>query len=264
MAAETEHERTSRRHRRTLFDGAADHYDAYRPGYPREIVDVVAATAGLDTDSSVLEVGCGTGQLTERLADLGFHLTAIDIGPHMVAAARRRPATTPVLFHAIPFEDFQAVDHTFDLIVSGTAFHWIDPEIKFRKPADLLREGGWLALLSTGETYDDPLGRALLDMWTARTDHWWSVPGDTAAIAASGLFDTPVHRTHTRRIVLSPDAVIGVENTRATSLSWPPAARHEFTEELRAHLRSHTEVHLTQQTSLTMARVLPPEAGGQR
>jgi len=73
-----------------LFDGVAGLYQASRPGYPGQLVEFVAATAGLNAGSSVLEVGCGTGQLTERLAGFGFGLTAIDIGPSMIATARHR------------------------------------------------------------------------------------------------------------------------------------------------------------------------------
>lgn len=158
-----------------------------------------------------------------------------------------------------PFEDFAAAEGSFDLIVSGAAFHWVDPEVKFRKSAGLLRPGGWLALLDTEEHYNDPLGAALLGMWTARGDSdgaWVRRLADTEVITGTGLFDTPIQRTDSQWITRPVDVVIGVENTRATSLSWPDDIRRGFTEELRHHLRSQTEVHLTQQTSLTMARIL--------
>jgi ubiquinone/menaquinone biosynthesis C-methylase UbiE len=262
MGAETEQERSKRRHQRTLFDSAAQLYEASRLGYPSTIVELAVATAGLGADSAVLEVGCGTGQLTERLARFGFRLTAIDLGPSMISAARRRLGGSAVSFEVASFEDFAAPEASFDLIVSGTAFHWVDPEVRFRKPARLLRPGGWLALLETGEHYDEPFGAALLGMWAARSDDGGARVGqphfaDTGVIVGTGLFETPVHKTHTQRIVRPAETVVGVENTRATSLSWPDDSRREFTEQLRHHLRSQTEVQLTQQTSLTMARVPP-------
>jgi ubiquinone/menaquinone biosynthesis C-methylase UbiE len=142
VPAETEEQRSKRRRQRTLFDGVAQLYDATRPGYPAEIVEFLAATAGAGTGSAMLEVGCGTGQLTRDLARLGFDLTAIDIGPAMVAMARRALADAPVSFRTCSFEDFAAADWSFDLIVSATAFHWIDPEVRFSKSARLLRPGG--------------------------------------------------------------------------------------------------------------------------
>jgi ubiquinone/menaquinone biosynthesis C-methylase UbiE len=262
VEAETEQQRSQRRHQRTLFDGVAQLYEASRLGYPPAIVELAVATAGLGPGSAVLEVGCGTGQLTERLACFGFRLTAIDLGPSMINAARRRLAGSAVLFDVASFEDFAAPEASFDLIISGTAFHWVDPEVRFRKPARLLRPGGWLALLETGERYDEPFRAALQGMWAARGgDGGALVRGphfaDTEVIAGTGLFETPVHQAHTQRIVRAAETVVGVENTRATSLNWPDDIRREFTEELRQHLRSQAEVQLTQETSLTMARVLP-------
>jgi hypothetical protein len=46
-----------------------------------------------------------------------------------------------------------------------------------------------------------------------------------------------------------------VESTRATSLAWPEDVRRRFTEEIRNFLRGVTEVQLTRETTLTMARV---------
>jgi hypothetical protein len=99
-------------------------------------------------------------------------------------------------------------------------------------------------------------------MWAARGgDGGTRVRGphfaDTEVIADTGLFETAIHTTHTQRIVRPAETVVGVESTRATSLSWPDDIRREFTEQLRHHLRSQIEVQLTQETSLTMARVVP-------
>jgi ubiquinone/menaquinone biosynthesis C-methylase UbiE len=261
MEAESERELTTRRYQRTLFDGVAQLYDDSRLGYPDEIVEFAVATAGVGTGSDVLEVGCGTGQLTRGLARFGFRLTAIDIGPSMIAAARRRFEGSGISFQCASFEQFAAAEASYDLIVSGMAFHWVDPEVKFRKPARLLRSGGWLALLEMGELYDDPFGTALRGIWAARTGAATGrVLGphcaDPEVVARTGLFEEPIHKTHTQRIVRSPEAVAAVENTRATSLSWPADTREEFTAELRHELRSQTGVPMTQQTSLTMARVL--------
>lgn len=73
------------------------------------------STAGLGPGAAVLEVGCGTGQLTEQLAWSGFRLTAIDIGASMIAAARRRLTDAEVSFQVTSFEDLDAVEASFDL-----------------------------------------------------------------------------------------------------------------------------------------------------
>ena len=131
MMAETEQQRIKRRQQRMLFDDIADAYDAYRLGYPEHITDFVTSTAGLGSGSAVLEVGCGTGQLTESLARHEVELTAIDIGPAMIAAAHRRLAGAAVAFQVCSFEELAAPDASFDLIISGAAYHWVDPEVRF-------------------------------------------------------------------------------------------------------------------------------------
>lgn len=99
-------------------------------------------------------------------------------------------------------------------------------------------------------------------MWIARSDGasaWSRQPEatETEIIATTGLFDPPARMTDAQRLVLPVETVISVENTRATLLSWPDEARQDFTEEVRRHLSGQAGVHLTQETSLTMARVRP-------
>lgn len=257
--AETEPERGKRRRQRTLFNDVAELYAKTRPGYPRDLIEFVVATAGIRVGAAVLDVGCGTGQLTGPFARRGFTMTAIDIAPSMIAAARRRLADADVRFHVGPFEDFGAPDASFDLIVSGAAFHWVDPEVRFAKAARLLRPGGWLALLGYDEVYADHFGQVLRAMWNARANgagEWTRRPADAEAFAASGVFGPPVGWASRERVTRSAESVIGVENTRATTLSWSAAVREQFNAELRGHLRSRGEVALTVESAVTMARVL--------
>jgi ubiquinone/menaquinone biosynthesis C-methylase UbiE len=254
---ESDRDRDKRHHQRVLFDDIAELYDASRPGYPARVVEFITATAGLGPGAAVLEIGCGTGQLTERLAVSRFRLTAIDIGPSMIDAARRRLAGTEVSFQATSFEGLAAADASFDLVISSAAFHWIDPEVAFAKSARLLRPGGWLALLGTEERYDDPLGEALEALWVKHGDTggaWQRRPCDPEAVAAAGLFGIPACLADEQRAVLPAGDVIALESTRATYLSWPDHSQRQFTEDVR-RLLSSQPVHLTRHTSVTMAQV---------
>ena len=90
---------------------------------------------------------------------------------------------------------------------------------------------------------------------------WVTRRADEEAIVASGLFGTPAHRTFTRRITRSAADVIGVENTRATSLSWADDVRGEFNAELSQLLSGPDPVGVTVQASVTMAPALAAVAG---
>lgn len=262
--AEDDTERAKRHYQRRLFDHVAKLYQATRPGYPPELTGFVAATAAVGAGDHVLEVGCGTGQLTQALLPFGFALTAIDLGAAMIEVARERIGADDVSFRAVPFEELDAAPGTFGLVIAGAAFHWIDPEVRFRKAARLLRPGGWLAVAGYDERYDEPLGSALDAMWRARAGTvgaWVTRPADADAIGGSGLFGPPAERTFTHRIVRHANDVIGVENTRATSLSWPADARRAFNAELRELLGDLPEVGVTVDASVTMAPVLAAAAG---
>jgi SAM-dependent methyltransferase len=77
-----------------------------------------------------------------KLAGRALNLTAIDIGVAMVAAARRNIVDPAARLQVASFEDL-ADTGPFDLIVSATAFHWVDPGVGLAKAARLLRPGGW-------------------------------------------------------------------------------------------------------------------------
>jgi SAM-dependent methyltransferase len=177
----------------------------------------------------------------------------------MIAVARRHLPEDRVALHVSSFEDYQAPGGSFDLIVAATAFHWIDPEVAWAKAARLLVPGGWLAVLSTRERYDDPLGAALLDAWIRRSDDLaWLKPTTVTvaeAMANTGLFATPIVEGHSERRRLASDIVLGLELTQATSLSYDGPTRESFRAELADLLRPLPEVGVEQQTSLTMAQV---------
>lgn len=139
-----------------VFDDVADAYDAVRQGYPPTLVDRVLERGGLGVGSRVLEIGSGTGKLTEVLLGRGLEVDAVEPGPNMAAAARRRLGEArPVTFHIGRFEDVDLPEPTFDAVFSATAFHWVDPKVGWAKAAGHLREGAVLALLVHTALRDD-------------------------------------------------------------------------------------------------------------
>jgi SAM-dependent methyltransferase len=132
-----------------MFDGVAAAYDEVRPSYPDVLVDAAVGRGRLGVGSPVLEVGCGTGKLTELLAVRGLVIDAVDPGPNMIEAARKRLGDAgKVRFHVARFEDVSLPEEAFAAVFSATAFHWVEPEVAWSKAATHLRPGGLLALLA--------------------------------------------------------------------------------------------------------------------
>lgn len=131
-----------------VFDQIAAEYDRHRPAYPDELVDQACQVAGLGRGDHVLEVGCGSGQLTRSLAVRGLHVTAVEPGTNLIALARQNlHGAGEAEFVNAQFEDALLPAGKFRAVFSASAFHWIDPKVSWQKAADALVPGGTLALV---------------------------------------------------------------------------------------------------------------------
>jgi len=140
-------ESTARRYGK-VFDEIAAEYDRRRPAYPDELVDQACRVAGIGSGDHVLEVGCGSGQLTRGLLVRGLHVTALEPGKNLITLARQNLADAgEVEFVNAQFEDASLPREQFQAVFSASAFHWIDPKVSWQKAADLLVPGGTLSLV---------------------------------------------------------------------------------------------------------------------
>ena len=132
-----------------VFDEIAAEYDRNRPMYPDELVDHACQVAGIGDGDQVLEIGCGSGQLTRSLLARGLHVTALEPGKNLMALARQNlEGAGAVEFVNARFEDASFPPEHFRAVFSASALHWVDPEIGWLKIADVLVPGGTLALIS--------------------------------------------------------------------------------------------------------------------
>jgi len=138
---------TARRYGK-VFDEIAAEYDRRRPAYPDELIDQACQVAGIGSGDHVLEVGCGSGQLTRGLVARGLHVTALEPGTSLIALARQNlEGAGEVEFVNAQFEDALLPREQFQAVFSASAFHWVDPEVSWQKAANVLVPGGALALV---------------------------------------------------------------------------------------------------------------------
>ena len=130
------------------FNDAADAYDAIRPGYPEEAFDEVSGFAGTERPR-VLEVGPGTGQATRSMVRRGWQVTAVELGPDLAERTKANFAGAPNLDVITgAFEEVELAEASFDVLVSATAWHWVEQPAGYEKAARILRPGGVIALMS--------------------------------------------------------------------------------------------------------------------
>jgi SAM-dependent methyltransferase len=127
---------------RAGFDQAAEDFDRTRPVCPPQVFDDLVRLAGLASGDRVIEIGCGTGQATVSLAERGLTITAVGLGAELAAVARRRLARFPsVDVLTTSFEAWEPPGAPFDAVVAFNSLHWIDPQLRYSKPSELLRPG---------------------------------------------------------------------------------------------------------------------------
>jgi SAM-dependent methyltransferase len=133
----------------SVFDGVAEAYHRHRPAYPDVLVDRACEGAGIGPGAAVLEIGCGTGQLTRSLLSRGLRVTAVEPGEHLIArASDNLNGVGDVRFVNARLEDASLPRAQYSAAFSASAIHWIDPDVSWRKAADALVDGGSLALVS--------------------------------------------------------------------------------------------------------------------
>jgi SAM-dependent methyltransferase len=151
------------RARALSFGSVAAEYAALRPGYP---ADAVAFLVGAGA-RRVLDLGAGTGLLTEMVLEPGRDVVAVDPSPEMLGelSARLPGVTTSVgTAEAVP-----VADASVDVVVAGQAAHWFEPASAAHEIRRVLRPGGVLGLVWNARDERVPWVRALGGLITAES-----------------------------------------------------------------------------------------------
>lgn len=224
----------SKRH--SVFDEVADLYGRARPSYPDALVDDLVALSGIPDGGRILEIGCGTGQMTLPLARRGYRVDAIELGPALATVATRNlSAFLNAAVHNVAFESWRLPRRPFDLVVSATAFHWISPRARFEKTARALKPSGTLAVVETHHVSgrDDGFFHEVQRCYEAHMPG--TEPGITLTPAeqiapkldgmGSKRFAQPVVRTYPWEATYTTDEYLDVLRTYSGHIELPPGSR---------------------------------------
>ena len=137
------------------YDADAERRAAMVPSKWRtDIIDTFAKEIATTGAESVLELGCGTGQLARYLADLSLDVTAIDLSPANIKATQARGVHSLVAdFASLPFPD-----ESFDASMAVNSLLHVPPsELTnvFAEIARILRPGALFLMVVWGGVTED-------------------------------------------------------------------------------------------------------------
>ncbi len=234
---------------REMFEEVPELYDRARPSYPDELFDDLVALARLEPGACILELGPGTGKATLPLAERGFEIVGVELGEGLAGVARRNLTAFPNV--EIVNERFEVweTEARFDAVIAFTAFHWIDPELKYAKSARLLRDGGSLAVVTTEHVQGaDPFFAAVQEDYDAvvpsdenrpppQPDE---VPDLSAEIEADGHFRNVAMRRYLWDAPYTADEYLAVLDTYSGHRSMPDEQRLRLYERIRRRIGDRT------------------------
>ena len=149
------------------FEEVSGRWDVLRTSfYGDEVRDAVLAAARILPENTVLDVGAGTGFLTESAAKIARKVIALDFSDAMMSEARAKLGGRNVEFKIGDVEQIPLPNATIDAVIGNMVLHHCpNPEAAVREMARVLVPGGRLVLSDLEEHSYESLRKEHSDLW---------------------------------------------------------------------------------------------------
>ena len=130
------------------FSNRVANYVKYRPGYPREVLELFRNGMGLTEGSVIADIGSGTGLSARLFLENGNTVYGVEPNESMRDAAREYLRDFPnFISHDGTAEETNLDDASLDFVIAAQAFHWFDADKTRNEFKRILKPGGYIALL---------------------------------------------------------------------------------------------------------------------
>ena len=179
---------------------------------------------------------------------MGFRITCLEPGRALAGQARRALREFDVEVVESRFEEWRPGGERFSLVYAATAWHWLDPDVRYQKAADILEYNGFLALWAAGHVipYDgDPFFEQIQEVYNeigeglpsgASLPRPGALADDRAEIESTGLFEVIEVRQYDWETVYDAEGYIDLLNTFSGHISMEPWQRERLYGEIRRRM----------------------------
>jgi SAM-dependent methyltransferase len=210
--------------RAASFGSEAQAYAYGRPSYPMEAVQWA-----LPEDAhTVLDLGAGTGKLTQRLLEVGLDVVAVeplDEMRELIAPAARALAGTA--------ESIPLPESSVDAVVVGQAYHWFDAARALPEIARVLRPGGTVGLLWNMDDDRVPWVAELCELTGSEARASAMVADPKPPYAGGPGLSTPVHEVFDYAESYDADRLVAMIASRSQTILLPEDQRSRLLDEVR-------------------------------
>lgn len=227
--------------RRASFGSKADAYERYRPGYPSAAIDWVVGSSR----RRVIDIGCGPGNLTVQLKELGHDVVGVDGSAAMLERARSRGLrVVRASAEALPLAGGCA-----EVVTAATAFHWFDHARAVPEMRRVLVKDGRVGLVTNMRDERVPWVKALSDIIGSENAMAVTLGGAAgmetefvAKLEGAGMFHATEHRVFDHVQELTPDGLLGLVGSRSYIAILPEDERTRLLDEVGALCRDHPDL----------------------
>lgn len=149
------------------FTGLADTYAKFRPDYPQSAIQYIIDTAQLQPESTLADIGSGTGISTRIMSEQGFRVWGVEPNDEMRACAESglpaKSESGPRYFKGTA-EATTLPNGCVELVLSAQAFHWFATEKALAEFLRILKPGGWVILMWNERDEEDDMTRVVGDI----------------------------------------------------------------------------------------------------
>jgi SAM-dependent methyltransferase len=148
---------------------------AYRHREPYcEEVFILLAELAVVPQPRVLDLGCGSGDLTLGLSRFAGHIDAVDTSAAMIDEAARRSMPQPNVRFIVGAAERVELEGPYDLVTAAQSLHWMDWPVVFGRLQSSLRSGGVLAIVERDYAHTawrDAAFRAIVARYSTNQDY---------------------------------------------------------------------------------------------